>query len=276
MISYTLQNELKNKYSPEGSELRFLQNNLLILLQYFDKLCKDNNINYWLSSGSCLGAVRHKGFIPWDDDIDVEMLREDYLKFEKIFKANEDFVLQTYRNDLYYTEPFAKLRLRKTFVDEGRLTPLYKNKGIFLDIFVMERSNKFIASLCHLILGSLRHLSYRFNTPSYLSDILFAFLKRMSFGVVNCMRAFSCFSNKNKLRHTIGTGVVKNIRVKSELFPLKEILFEGRLYPVPGNTDSYLRRIFGNYMEIPKTIHTHSLKKIEFLSESDYDKLKEM
>jgi len=265
MIPLELQEQLRQKYNPEGSDLRILQSHLLLLLDYFDQICKDNNINYWLSSGTCLGAVRHGGFIPWDDDIDVEMSRDDYLKFKKIFKNCEKYVLQTYENDLFYTEPFPKLRLCNTFVKEGTVSSLYKHNGLFMDIFIMERSNALTAHFCHFLVGGLRYLSHCYHQPGKFSVFLFRGLKKCVFGIVDCMRSLYFLSKKDELRHTIGTGVVKNIRKSSDIFPLGIAMFEGKEYPVPGNVDAYLTRMFGNYMDIPKVIHTHSLHNISYL-----------
>ncbi len=77
MISESQQKYYREKYNPDGSRLRCLQLGMLEILKYIDKVCSENNISYWLSSGTCLGAVRHGGFIPWDDDVDIEMLRPD-------------------------------------------------------------------------------------------------------------------------------------------------------------------------------------------------------
>jgi len=274
MISKELQKTLHEKYNPEGSDLRLLQHHLLLLLDHFDNICKKNGIKYWLSSGTCLGAIRHQGFIPWDDDIDVEMLKEDYRKFAKLFNEDNNFVLQTYKNELYYTEPFSKLRLKETYVNEGSFTALYINKGVFLDIFVMERSNLIVAYFCHFILGSLRHLSFHIAKPSALTDCLFKVLKRLSFGTIDMLRFLNVISKRGELRHTIGTGLVKNVRNADDIFPLGEAIFEGKKYPVPKNYDSYLKRMFGNYMEIPSSIHTHSLTDINFLPTKIFEELK--
>lgn len=83
MIDIELQKKLRAEYNPDGSLLRRQQMRMLEILLHIDKICKENNIPYWLSSGTLLGAVRHEGFIPWDDDVDIEMMREDYLRFEK-------------------------------------------------------------------------------------------------------------------------------------------------------------------------------------------------
>lgn len=98
MIDPKLQSELRAKYNPDGSNLRKMQLRMLEMLKYIDSICRENDIKYWLSSGTCLGAVRHGGFIPWDDDADIEMLASDYRKLEKILRSSSrDFVLQDYK-----------------------------------------------------------------------------------------------------------------------------------------------------------------------------------
>ena len=84
MIDSRLNKELKERFSPVGSDLQKHQSKLLEILIYIDLICRDNQIDYWLSSGTALGAVRHGGFIPWDDDVDIEMTYKDYKRFEKI------------------------------------------------------------------------------------------------------------------------------------------------------------------------------------------------
>ena len=112
MIDKNFQSELRIKFNPDGSELRTYQLELLKMLIDFDEICRSLNIKYWLSSGTLLGAVRHGGFIPWDDDVDVDMTRDDYKKLVKSFKETDKYALQTSQNDPYYFWPYAKLRLR--------------------------------------------------------------------------------------------------------------------------------------------------------------------
>ena len=76
----TPSNDLRARFNPDGSLLRCQQLRMLEMLEAFDDICRRHHIRYWLSSGTALGCARHQGFIPWDDDLDVEMLREDYVR----------------------------------------------------------------------------------------------------------------------------------------------------------------------------------------------------
>ena len=110
LISEDLQNKLRQKYNPDGSNLREYQLYLVQLLQEFDKICKQIGVNYWISQGTVLGAIRHGGFIPWDDDIDVEMTYADYCKFCRNFQETNNHAVQNIMTDPYYPLPFAKFR----------------------------------------------------------------------------------------------------------------------------------------------------------------------
>lgn len=97
MIDSQTNIKLIERFSPKGSLLDKHHQRLLEILIYFDKICRENNIRYWLSSGTALGAVRHGGFIPWDDDADVEMLREDFEKLKAIFQKKMDMLCRPKR-----------------------------------------------------------------------------------------------------------------------------------------------------------------------------------
>lgn len=256
-----LHTQLREKYNPEGSELRKLQMDLLQILIFFDQFCKENNIEYWLSSGTCLGAIRHEGFIPWDDDVDIEMTLDNFLKFKSLFKETELYVLQTYDNDLFYTQPFPKLRSKNTFVCEGEFDKNYKYHGAFLDIFIVEESTYLVSRLCHLLMGGTRRIAYSIKSKSLSSTIL-KILKPINKYIVKVL----CFLSKpfNKtgiLRYSPGTGLSKEIRMYNDVFPLSKTIFEGVNLPIPGNVDKYLEKIFGNYMEIPQSIRNHNIIK---------------
>ena len=103
-MNKNIEEELRRRYNPEGSTLRKQQNKMFEILILIDKLCEKYKINYWLSDGTLLGAVRHGGFIPWDDDLDINMMKSDYLKFIEIAKVElpSNLKIQTHETDKGY------------------------------------------------------------------------------------------------------------------------------------------------------------------------------
>lgn len=118
MIDEKLQKELREQYNSDGSILRKAQLRMLDMLSFIDKVCEEHNLTYWMSGGTFLGAVRHGGFIPWDNDTDVCMPREDLLKLEKILKGKEyrdsQFQLQCASSDSGFFEHWDVLRDTKS------------------------------------------------------------------------------------------------------------------------------------------------------------------
>ena len=125
----------------EQNILRKLQLTQLEIAQEIKRVCEENDIRYFLCCGSFLGAVRHKGFIPWDDDLDIGMLREDYERFCAIApeKLGSDYCLQNWHTDSRYALPFAKVRKRGTRMDERKSTVLQEN-GIYVDLFPFDNA----------------------------------------------------------------------------------------------------------------------------------------
>ena len=117
-----------------------LQKVELDILQHFIEACEKLNVQYFLVCGSALGAKRHGGFIPWDDDMDVGMYREDYNKFMEQAPAilPEGYFLQNYKTDPAYSNVFAKLRNSNTTYIEKTAAELKINHGIYIDIFPLD------------------------------------------------------------------------------------------------------------------------------------------
>ena len=109
----------------------------LEVLDKFVSICEKNNIKYFLAYGTLLGAVRHKGFIPWDDDIDVYLKPEDYYKFKEVMKNNPEdgYFYQSLETEKYYSMTFSKLRMDNTCVIEKKLKREKIHNGIYIDIF---------------------------------------------------------------------------------------------------------------------------------------------
>lgn len=125
--------------------LKKIQENELEILLYFDKFCRENGLKYSLSGGTLLGAIRHHGFIPWDDDVDCMMMRDDYNKLLNLWnkKANSEiYILQTKDTEPEFSQSFAKIRKNNTtFLQEGEPAGKYHN-GIFIDIMPADRFPK--------------------------------------------------------------------------------------------------------------------------------------
>ena len=136
---------LKNNKNGKNITVRMVQKKIYEMMKDIDKLCEKNNIDYFLTDGTCLGAVRHKGFIPWDDDLDIGMSRSDYIKFIKALEKDlpDKYVYHCYEKIKKYivTWPAMKIRLKNTYIKERNV--LLKNKckdcdGIFIDVFIYD------------------------------------------------------------------------------------------------------------------------------------------
>ena len=138
MINSIEQKKLRARFNPDGSLLRKHQLRMLEMLKYIDSVCKKHNIKYWLCSGTLIGAVRHGGFIPWDDDIDIAMPREDYERFfvEYPLHSSGKFKLLSYR-DKSSIYPFFKVVDPRTVVFEKYVNPRYQT-GVWVDIFPLD------------------------------------------------------------------------------------------------------------------------------------------
>src|SRR5699024_2273587 len=137
-----------NRLHLNDKQLRKLQKEQMILLKEFDRICRKHNIAYYLHAGTLLGAVRHGGFIPWDDDIDLSMFRNDYNKLKSIMEKEIDmkkFFFQNQETDQHYNWVFERLRLNNTVYKRVGQEHLKCHNGIFIDIFPLDNisENKF-------------------------------------------------------------------------------------------------------------------------------------
>ncbi len=132
------------------SLIKSIQFNLLIIMDELDRICRKNDIKYSLDGGSMLGAIRHNGFIPWDDDMDVVMLRKDYKKFIKACKKDLDsskFTFESTKTSKFYSYNFGKLKLNNTVFEEKGSELVKEHKGLYIDIFPLDKTGKYVYKL---------------------------------------------------------------------------------------------------------------------------------
>ena len=242
------------RYNPEGSALRRDQKELLRMLEVVGKICRDNGLRWWLSSGTLLGAARHKGFIPWDDDIDIVLLREDYLKLEKILcRLNDDeFVYHCIWTDVDYVNMYGKFRKRKGRVQvRNRRYDYYKWAGIGLDIFAIEKVNGFSAHAANFFYRIFQKLT---------SHIGNARIRHFAIRMIQCVNIHLIFpflrlvgkiNPKEEYHYALGSGWPKHTFFMRNVFPLAETDFEGRMIPVPKDMHEYLDIVYGDWRVLP-------------------------
>ena len=256
--------ELKQKYNPEGSALRRDQKELLRMLKKVDAICKEHNLKWWLSSGTLLGAARHKGFIPWDDDVDIVMLRKDAKRLEKILLKMEDkeFVYHTMRSDVEYVNCFGKYRKREGRISvNNRRYDYYKWCGIGFDIFSIEKTSFFAAKAASTIYGNLQHLTSYISCGAIRKPLI-RLIELLCLGIIfPILRLIGLINPKGEYHYSLGQGWSKHTFFMSDAFPLTTTEFEGEQMPAPKNVDAYLARVYGDWRKMPneeqirKSIH---------------------
>ena len=256
--------ELKARFNPEGSPLRRQQLVMLEMVKVLDRICKKHNIPYFLYGGTLLGAVRHNGFIPWDDDLDVGLMRKDYQRLMKVLpdELPSHIILQTNQTDKNYFYFFAKLRDTRSFLDEGAYDRAFNYRGIFIDIFPFD---KLQLPLQQLKLQSYAYTLYRNGKGSEAAlrkiRALTWFNRNITFPV---LRFISRLTGGKTLTYDFGIPF-HIVYDEKDIFPLTTHEFEGVQLSVPGNSNHMLRSQFGDYMRLPNLDNVeHHVVTLEF------------
>jgi len=248
--------EQKNNYNPAGSNLRRAQLRMLEMLKFIDKICRENGIDYWLDSGTLLGAARHHGYVPWDDDTDICMTYEGMLRFKEIMLSSNpstEFVLQCRETEKNMLFNWIILRDLKTQALTGS-SPLHdisSYKGLQVDIFPVSNES----------VGLFHFLSFLYFKILVQGPIYHSILKPFKFAIPIAYKFFyhviapsfrflSKPFKKKYYRMTYG-WTFPSRRYLADVWPLSRMEFEGCMFPVPGNTDAYLTRLYGNWREMP-------------------------
>ena len=243
------------------------------LLEEFDKCCKKYNLKYFVTDGTFLGAIRHKGFIPWDDDIDVAMFREDYDKLLKIapnfFKDKYQF--QSYKTEKSYYKLHAQLRNSNTTailsneIDKN----IEYNQGVFIDIFPMDaipkqerKKEKFFNRIDKILNTIYGYINYK----TYKNHSLLGRIKKMIMTVIGMKTILEYYERRVK-KYSIDNdsriGYISYFGSKTPLWEYKKIkemsqyTFEFISVTAPKEYDYFLTVEYGDYMELVKGKSDH-------------------
>lgn len=253
--------------SMDTSTIKKLQAIELEILKEFIRLCDDNNLRYYLSYGTCIGMIRHKGFIPWDDDIDVSMPREDYDRLVKIAndKLSDGFFFQNYFTDPRCGLIFGKIRKNGTILSEVYSHHIAMHQGVWIDVFPMDRfpndpnvRKKFFRNLNFVKNLYIVKCGYRLPPDKqglitkiayHISKVVVLFLP-LNF-IINkldqLVRKYDRPESKDCIiSYYRSTSIPYNLLEEDIILP-----FEDTMAKTYKNYDYYLSALYGDYMTPP-------------------------
>lgn len=249
------------------------------------RVCEENEISCFLAHGTFLGAVRHGGFIPWDDDMDMGMLRCDYEKFCRIApeKLKPEFCLQTWYTEPNYGLPFGKVMKRGTVYLENKKTSRLQNNGIYVDIFPYDYApedademKKLTANLLSLYRVKLMKSGYK----PWLENDRILWKKRIGYLYYQLKSLFVSQQTLARAYDTLAVAIhdsallcerngrtVPNCYERSWVEELSDYAFEGEIFKGPKAYDQYLTSLYGDYMVLPpegERENRHQIIEIDF------------
>lgn len=281
----------QNLQQLSSQEIRTIQDILLDMLRDFDYVCKKYDLSYFLCGGTAIGAVRHQGYIPWDEDVDIGMPRSDYDRFERLMlrEFEEKYWIQSIQSSLKYDLNFMKVRRKGTkYVEVFEQEEEFA--GIFIDVYPIENVYNFLplrwvhgfwvelmlfcASCVRIYLKLDRLTEYvGKNRMAYLIRFKAFLGKRLSFFSITkwCLlvdRWASKCKNEDSKYVNIPSGrkhFFGEMYTRKSFFPLKETEFEGEKFYIMSDPNEYLTKLYGNYMEVPKEEERerHSIVKLD-------------
>lgn len=275
----------------DEATLKKLQKTELEILKDFDDLCRENGLSYFGGGGTAIGAVRHHGMIPWDDDIDVGLVRKDYEKFLRIAKQKKySDKYRVINAETMENYPLMSTRWCKkgTKFKEDALKNIDGDLGIFLDIYCFDNipDNEILMQI-HAwrswVWGKLLIL-YWLDEPvlyfgGFLGKAVTGICKAVHLGMRglhvsprwlyrHTKRVTSCYDGKEtkRVNYMHDPRPCISIMDRKDIFPVKRVEFSGQEICVPANVEAYLERRFGDYMTLPPEDkrHNHPPYELDF------------
>lgn len=264
--------------------LRKVQLTLLEIAKEIKRVCEENDIRYFLYRGTFLGAVRHQGFIPWDDDMDFAMLREDYEKFCRVAPEalGERFVFQTWHSSKNYAQPFGKVRKRGTLYTEAK-SGLLEENGLYVDIYPLdsapeapEARQALAKKLLHLFRVRLMQGRYK----PWREEDRTLWVKRIGYtpyqAAALCIPKARLIASYEDLVAAVPPG---DTLYEQSALPVAYYFdrawygetamypFEDTCFPGPKDFDAVLGSLYGDYMTLPpedKRENRHQIENLDF------------
>ena len=263
-----------SKYNGEGTQLRKAQLKMLEILKTVDAICRKHHIDYWIDAGTLLGAVRHKGFIPWDDDIDISVKREDYKRMREIMQQElpENLVFVDWTTDKNYFDACGRVKMRNTYTE----IPMYryqKEQGLWVDIFPMETLSTYQEKVWgERIFGKVfRHAHNEGKAVKkslldyWITRLIALVLYPFAYLIISIFR-WRGRRNSNLITYGFALCTVYPKHKAEWIFPTTDIEFEGIIVRAPHDFDKYLTEFYGDYMQVPpeekRITHSTSWKEI--------------
>ncbi len=249
-----------SQYKVCGYDMEILHDRMLTIAMEVDRICREQGLKCSLYGGSVIGAVRHKGFIPWDHDIDMAMPRRDYDLFADycLNNPNDIIFFSNYKSEPLYPNNWGKVRLKNTLFVEKELATLPINQGVFIDLHPIDNIVPCLLKpqvrLSQFWSCVGKHKSGIYNGTKF-KEIIYGLFSWLPYRTINILRhwsmtMFKSFNTKYvyKVAHP-NNGIYPISRETFE--DLIEVNFEGHKFYIPRNYDEFLRKRYGNYMIIP-------------------------
>lgn len=266
------------------NDIRKVQNKILEIMKYIDLICRENGIKYFIMGGTALGAIRHGGFIPWDDDLDIFMTPDEYKKFKEVFfkKNNDKYILQEWKTTPEYLE-YSKVRMNgTTFIEEAFKNDKELHQGIYVDIMILHKvpKNNIIQKIIYykskfVTLYALSQRNWKpktFFQKIVLNSLKFLPCKYLVRKFYKHIYKYDNMKENFMYCYWITPAKFKNGLFESEYFKdTIDIKFEDTMLLGSKNIKDYLKYRYGNYMKLPsKKEQQEAVHALMYDTEKDY------